>query len=203
MHKHTLLLETIKIEAGHVHNLSYHQQRCDKSRFDLYGIKDSLNLKSIIHPPKTGLHRCRILYHTKMHSIEYIPYQAKEIKTLQIVNTQIKYTYKYANRDVLNSLLNLHPEADDILIVNNGYIQDTSIANIAFYDGDNWLTPTKPLLKGTMRQKLLDEGFLKSKPIKKEDLHLYTQVALMNAMIGFKILKNITIYSEEGTHYDY
>ena len=41
--------------------------------------------------------------------------------------------------------------------------------------------------------KLLDEGFLHTRKIKKEDLKNYTQVALMNAMIGFKILNNFTI----------
>jgi len=44
-----------------------------------------------------------------------------------------------------------------------------------------------------MRQKLLDEGFLHTRDIKKEDLSHYTQVALTNAMLGFKILKNINI----------
>jgi 4-amino-4-deoxychorismate lyase len=41
-----------------------------------------------------------------------------------------------------------------------------------------------------MRAKLLDVGFLHTRKIKKEDLKNYTQVALMNAMIGFKILKS-------------
>ena len=44
-----------------------------------------------------------------------------------------------------------------------------------------------------MRAKLIDEGFLQPKDIKREDLHHYSQVALMNAMIGFKIINNIKI----------
>jgi 4-amino-4-deoxychorismate lyase len=39
-----------------------------------------------------------------------------------------------------------------------------------------------------MRAKLLDEGFLHTRNIKKDDLALYTQVALINAMLGFKII---------------
>ena len=44
-----------------------------------------------------------------------------------------------------------------------------------------------------MRAKLIDEGFLHTKQIKKEDLQSYSHVGLMNAMIGFKILNIDTI----------
>ena len=188
-----LLLETIKIEEGEVFNLSYHQARCDKSRKALFSSTDSLDLSSLIQAPPTGLYRCRILYDEKIHSIEYIPYSPKEIHRLKIVVSDLKYDHKYANRDTLNKLLQAHPEADDILIEKHGYLTDTTIANIAFHDGKQWFTPEKPLLKGTMRAKLLDEGFLHSRKIKKEEITDYTHVALMNAMIGFKILNNFSI----------
>ncbi len=188
-----LLLETIKIEEGEVSNLSYHQVRCDESRKALFFSTDRLDLSTLIQPPKKGLYRCRILYDEKIHSIEYIPYIPKEIQTLVIVSSDIEYNYKYANREALNSLLQAHTDADDILIEKHGYLTDTSIANIAFYDGGQWYTPEEPLLKGTIRAQLLDKGFLHTRKIKKEDIKNYTQVALMNAMIGFKILNNIII----------
>ena len=191
----TLLLETIKIEDGEVFNLSYHQARCDESRKALFNSTDRLDLSSLIQAPSKGLYRCRILYNEKIHSIEYIPYSPKEIHTLKIVSSDLEYDHKYANRDALNKLLQLHTDIDDILIEKHGYLTDTTIANIAFYDGKQWFTPEKPLLKGTIRAKLLDEGFLHTRKIKKEDLKNYTQVALMNAMIGFKILNNFTIQS--------
>jgi len=191
----TLLLETIKIEDGEVSNLSYHQARYDESRKALFNSTDRLDLSSLIQAPSKGLYRCRILYNEKIHSIEYIPYSPKEIHTLKIVSSDLEYDHKYANRDALNKLLQLHTDIDDILIEKHGYLTDTTIANIAFYDGKQWFTPEKPLLKGTIRAKLLDEGFLHTRKIKKEDLKNYTQVALMNAMIGFKILNNFTIQS--------
>ena len=77
---------------------------------------------------------------------------------------------------------------DDIIIEKKGFITDTSIANLAFYDGEQWFTPKNPLLEGTMRAKLLDEGFLQTREIKRSEISHYTKVALMNAMIGFKIL---------------
>ena len=188
-----LLLETIKIEDGEVFDLSYHQARCDESRKALFHSTDRLDLSSLIQAPPKGLYRCRILYDDKIHSIEYIPYMPKEIHRLKIVSSDLKYDHKYANRDALNKLLQTHTDADDILIEKHGYLTDTTIANIAFYDGKQWFTPEKPLLKGTMRAKLLDEGFLHTRKIKKEEMTDYTHVALMNAMIGFKILNNFTI----------
>jgi len=188
-----LLLETIKIEDGEVYDLSYHQARCDESRKALFHSTDRLDLSSLIQAPPKGLYRCRILYDEKIHSIEYIPYSAKEIHRLKIIASDLEYDHKYANRDALNKLLQAQPDADDILIEKEGYLTDTTIANIAFYDGKQWFTPEKPLLKGTMRAKLLDVGFLHTRKIKKEDLKNYTQVALMNAMIGFKILNIDTI----------
>lgn len=190
---HTLLLETIKCEDGIVSNLTYHQQRFNQSRQELYNTTDTIDLAATIQPPKQGLYRCRILYAQTIQSIEYIPYQEKNIQSLKIVSSSLDYHLKYANRESFNTLLSVHSDVDDVIIEKEGYLTDTSIANIAFYDGKQWVTPTRTLLNGTMRQKLLDEGFLQTRNIKKEDLHHYTHVALTNAMLGFKILNNINI----------
>ena len=104
------------------------------------------------------------------------------------------YNYKYAKRTTFDTLLNNHPDADEILIEKEGFLTDTSIANIAFYDGTHWFTPKNPLLEGTTRARLLDEKFLHTREIRRSDIPHYTHVALMNAMIGFKILNNVEIY---------
>jgi len=183
-----LLLETIRIEEGKIHNLNYHQARCTKSRQKLFQSRDILDLSSLIHAPKTGLYRCRIVYAEVLHAIEYIPYTPKKIETLKIVPSDIEYSFKYANRDALNSLLEANSDADEVIIEKNGILTDTTLSNIAFFDGKKWFTPDKPLLEGTMRAKLIDEGFLQTKEIRQKDLSDYSQVALINAMLGFKIL---------------
>ncbi|HEY9129669.1 MAG TPA: aminotransferase class IV family protein [Sulfurovum sp.] len=183
-----LLLETIKIEEGEIHNLSYHQARCTKSRQKLFKCSDILDLSTIIDAPETGLYRCRILYAETLHSIEYIPYAPKKIETLKIVPSNIEYSFKYANRDALNALLETNNDVDEVIIEKNGLLTDTTLSNIAFFDGTKWFTPEKPLLEGTMRAKLIDEGFLQTKEIRQNELTDYSQVALINAMLGFKIL---------------
>jgi len=193
-----LLLESIKIDEGTVYNLSYHQDRCDSSRKSLFKSDTPLQLASIIKPPPQGLYKCRILYADRLHSVEYIPYKEKEIHSLKIISSHIDYDFKYAHREALSTLLSKLPYTDEIIIEKNGYLTDTTISNISFFDGNQWLTPESPLLKGTMRQKLLDDGFLVTKDIKRSDIKDFSQVALINAMIGFKILKNINPKDLEG-----
>lgn len=64
-----------------------------------------------------------------------------------------------------------------------GLLTDTSYSNIALFDGCHWVTPRQPLLRGTMRQSLLDDGVLTEQDIKAEDWNRYRQVSLVNAMM--------------------
>jgi len=189
-----LLFETIKIENGQIENIEWHNQRCNKSRAELFNAKALLNLETFITPPLTGLYRCRITYKHNIHSVEYIPYTPKIFNEFTIVKSQIDYTYKYDDREELNNLQKLYK--DEIIIEKDGFLTDTSIANIAFYNGQEWLTPKTPLLAGTMRAKLLHNRLLISKDIKKEELQNFSHFALMNAMIGFQIQKNVNIHED-------
>ncbi|SFV58794.1 Aminodeoxychorismate lyase [hydrothermal vent metagenome] len=191
MTKNSLLFETIKIENGQIENIEWHNQRCNRSRAELFNAKALLNLETFITPPLRGLYRCRICYKEDIHSIEYIPYTPRVFNKFTIVKSQIDYAYKYNDRKELESLQKL--SKDEIIIEKDGLLTDTSIANIAFYNGKEWLTPNKPLLKGTMRAKLLYNNLLIEKDIRKEELENFSHFALMNAMIGFQVQKNFTI----------
>ena len=92
----------------------------------------------------------------------------------------------------LNKLYEKCQDADDILIVKKGYLTDTSIANIALFDGE-WKTPKYPLLKGTTRQRLLDNGKIHEDDIKVQDIGRFSKVALLNAMIDFDIIADENI----------
>ena len=110
----------------------------------------------------------------------------------------LDYRLKYADRTELDQLFLKRGEADDILIIQNGLVTDTSIANIAFFDGDKWITPKEPLLKGTTRARLLDEKKIFEQDIKIADLGKFTEFALMNAMIGFDRIKDGIIHPLKG-----
>jgi 4-amino-4-deoxychorismate lyase len=192
------LIETIKIEDGEIYNLEYHNRRCNKSRFELFNKKRPIDLKDYIKNfPKNGLFRCRILYNRDILSVEYIPYTIRESKTFKVVKSNIDYSYKYSNRDELDILKMSNNSYDDIIIERGGLLTDTTIANIAFFDGKEWITPKKPLLEGSLRAKLLDNKILVKKDIKIDSLKHFSHYALMNAMIGFRIQKDVTIYINE------
>jgi len=181
-------LETLKSVNGKVINLSYHQQRLE-GVVSTFKNTRVYNLENILNPPKDGIYRCRVLYDEKSIEVEYITYIKRQVKSLKLVySDDIEYSRKYANRDDIDELFLLRAECDDILIVKSGLITDTSIANIAFYDGSKWLTPKRPLLKGTIREKYIQERKIFEKDIFVEDLNNFSKVALMNAMIDFDII---------------
>ena len=180
-----LFLETIKVQNFQPYNLFYHEKRMNNS---VIGVSDTFELKSIIKPPTKDLYRCRIVYSKNSLEISYHSYKKRDIKKLKLVESDIVYDKKYANRDELDNLYQQKDFYDDILIVKNGYITDTSIANIAFFDGKKWLTPIYPLLYGTTRERLLSTKFLEESHISVDDISKFTKVALMNAMIDFDII---------------
>ncbi len=186
------LFETIKVEDGQLFNIKWHNRRFNKSRLELFNIEEEIDLKEhITHIPQNGLYRCRVLYSKEIESILFYPYTPKIFTSFKILKSSLSYNYKFDDRSEINALK--EENFDEIIIEKEGLLTDTSIANIAFFDGKRWITPKKPLLNGTTRERLLNEGFLTLKNIKKEHIKNYSHFALMNAMIGFQIQKSVTI----------
>lgn len=181
-------IETICIEDGQILNLPRHQQRVDSTRRHYFGQMPRLNLGEHIRNTGcgNGRIRCRVTYGADIQNIEYFPYHIRSVKTLKPVECDsMEYSYKYADRSALDSLFTRRGEADDILIVRNGLLTDTSIANIALWDGRQWHTPARPLLKGTRRAELLDNGILTEHDIPVEKIWTYRKIRLFNAMLHF------------------
>lgn len=177
-----MYLETIRALDGEIFHLEYHQWRLAKTLA-------KHNLQALLNPPKKGLYRCRVLYDLQNIQIEYIPYTKRSIKTLKLIyNDDIEYEKKYSNRSSLDELFALRAECDEILIVKSGLIRDTSIANVAFFDGSEWITPRRPLLEGTTRERLLREKKIVARDVFVDDLAAFRGLALMNAMVDFDII---------------
>lgn len=98
----------------------------------------------------------------------------------------LDYTFKFADRTRIDELFAAKGPADDILILKNGYITDSSYANVILWDGYSWWTPDRPLLAGTQREKLLREGRIKERPILASDLKDYKKLKLINAMLSLE-----------------
>ncbi len=191
----SLLVETIACIDGKLQNLPWHNARLNESRNDLFKSKDRWMLEDLRVPKfvKTGNWKCRVIYGTKFSGISYEPYVPKLVKSLQVVEGNFNYCYKYHDRSELDELYKQKGEADDIIIIKNGLVTDTSIANILLYDGDGWVTPDTPLLAGTMRSQLINKKLVKPKTIKATDLTNYKKIMLVNALNPFADTRAIDI----------
>lgn len=197
--KPILLFETIKAINGEIVNFKFHLQRMKNS------VKNELkfNPHEILNPPKNGLFRIKLIYDEDGNFIEinYFSYKMREFSSFKLIDTNLNYDRKYLDRSRIDKLFesrNLGVEkygeksknADDIIMVRNGLITDTSIANLAIFTGDFWLTPKTPLLKGTTRARLLESDFLKEGDFDKHALLKAKKFAIMNAMIDFLEIEN-------------
>ncbi|MEO0572910.1 MAG: hypothetical protein AAF039_14475, partial [Bacteroidota bacterium] len=96
-----------------------------------------------------GKVKLRISYNDqeKRHSLQ--PYTEKKVKSLRVVtDNTIDYDLKFENRSTLDTLFELKMDCDDILIVRKGWLTDSYYANIIFWDGTGWYTPSTYLLNG-------------------------------------------------------
>lgn len=182
------LFETIRIESGQIMHLEYHQERVDRS---VPGI--SLNLKKVTGEyfrtqplPPAGVHKLRITYSLTGHveKISVSGYARKIIKTLRLIHCDtLSYPLKSEDRSGIEALYAQRGECDDILIIQNGLVTDTSFANIIFLKDGEWITPGTPLLPGTCRARLLSLGKIREQKITPQDLKNCSRFQLINAMI--------------------
>ncbi|WP_072680449.1 aminotransferase class IV family protein [Arcobacter sp. LA11] len=182
--------ETIKCEDFEVLNLDYHNKRVANT------IGLNINLQEYIYPPSNELLRCKVIYDEEgITDVEYFKYKKREIKSFKIiVEDKINYSKKYVNRTALDNLFNQRENADEIIIIKNDFVTDTSIANIAIHDGSSWITPKTPLLYGTTRARLIEEKRIFEKEITIDMLKNAKKFALMNAMIDFDILEDYSFF---------
>ena len=196
------LLETIRYENGRFHNLEIHRQRMNYARKSLFGLENEIDLGKVLQrvtkgrltDANIGLFKCRVVYDSQIRDIRFLPYVLPQIRSLQMVESNdIDYTFKYEDRNVLNRLFARRGSADDILIVKNGLVTDTSFCNVLFFNGRQWLTPEQPLLRGTRRTALLEKEQIETAVIGAADLHYFTKVRLINALIRFEDRQDISI----------
>jgi 4-amino-4-deoxychorismate lyase len=191
------LVESIKLKDGEILHLSYHQDRMNRSVEELFAGTVPIDLaKAIVIPEnfRSGLFKVRVLYRQTIEKVEIEPYNFRTIESLKVVQHEsIDYHLKYTDREILQHLYALRGNCDDIIIIKNGLVTDSFAANLLFFDGQIWLTPTTPLLKGTQRQFLLDQGIIAEKEIREGDIRSYQKVGLINAMVDFDEMPVINI----------
>lgn len=177
--------------------MKWHSARLNNSRKLLFDYQDYISLEEIIPPDFTrrGVWKCHVQYGRQLGAVSFEPYRAKIIETLRLVESTLDYTFKFHNRLEIDELYQQRNKSDDIIIIKDGRVTDTSIANILLYDGGQWITSNTPLLEGTMRAKLINIGKIKIKPVFEKDLFDYKKLMLINVLNPFDESRVIDISS--------
>lgn len=185
----SLLIESIKIFNGRIYNLRRHENRIQRSRVALIS-KDitPIPLRKYIEIPidlRQGLVKCRIVYKEDIQEVSYTPYLPNIIESLKLVESNlIDYQYKYLDRTHIKELYAQRGNCDDIIMVKDRMLTDSSYGNIALLKDGVWYTPSTCLLNGTRRQQLIDQGKILEADIPVVDIDQYEKICLFNAMIG-------------------
>lgn len=196
------LVETLKCRDGLLVNLPYHLERLNRTRRELFGPCRDIRIDDTGLVPESagkGVFKCRILYTKEIEAVEFHPYRYRNINSLRIIESDtIHYPYKFTDRNALLELFTRRGSCDDILIVKNGLVTDSYMANVLFYDGFRWWTPDSPLLPGTQRARLIDEGKLAVAKITRTDIAGFRKAGLINAMHDLDEMPAIAIRNIVG-----
>lgn len=181
-------IESIKVEDQEIFLLDLHQKRVNQT-FSHFGKDDSIDLAKIyknLQHDEDGLFKLRIAYDLdKRVRTQMIPYAIPEIHDFQLVeNNSFDYSFKFEDRKELDKM-KMKSKAEEIIIVKNNHITDTSFSNLLFLKGKDWFTPNSFLLNGVQRQHLLKQKKIKEAEITLQNIKQFTHFQIINALNDF------------------
>ncbi len=200
--------ETISVRNSRIQNLGLHRDRIQKG-VDYYKIEPSLpeehEIYTLIKLNLAVNARIRISVNIENNSaittMEIFPYAItneplklllddKEFEYLEIVNHGVKPTNYKKYMEKTDYALNL--DCWDMLLFDDlGNLLETGRSNIYFYL-DKWYTPSQNCVQGIMRQKLLNKKLVFKRNLQIKDLSRVKGFAVSNALIGVKLVNQIT-----------
>lgn len=181
-------IESIKIEDQEIFLLELHQKRVNQT-FAHFGKEGSIDLEKIfknLNHDEDGLYKLKITYDLdKRFRTMMIPYAIPEIHDFQLVeNNSYDYSFKFDDRKELEKM-KMMAKAEEIIIVKNNHITDTSFSNLLFLKGKEWFTPSTYLLNGVQRQNLLKKKKIKEMEITLQNIKEFSHFQLINALNDF------------------
>lgn len=182
-------IESICLIDGVFRNLDFHRLRMEATKAAFPDIIGKINLYDFLYHleiPQNGKFKLRIIYSKEIERFEIIPYEIKQLNSFKLIeNNTIEYPFKFEDRRVFDELKNGVDE-DEIILVKNGEITDTSYSNLVFKAGTDWITPRSFLLNGTMRQSLLELQRIREETIRIADLKYFSAFKLINALMDLQ-----------------
>ncbi|MBO6201869.1 MAG: aminotransferase class IV [Chryseobacterium sp.] len=181
-------IESIKVEDQKVFLTELHQKRMNDTFFH-FGKECKIDIQSLflnLEHDEDGLYKFRIEYDLDNNSkTQIVPYAISEHDDFELViDNEIDYTFKSADRTQFQKMKN-DSSADEIIIVKENQITDTSYSNLLFLKDKTWFTPKTYLLNGVMRQSLLTSKRIKETEINLDNIKEYSHFQLINALNDF------------------
>lgn len=185
-------IETMCVEQGRIVNLDYHLERIKNTRKHFWNTEKTVPTDQLSALAATQNCRAKLRFtydKENIYDLSCTPYKTRKIERLKLLErNDIEYRYKSVDRSEINLLKAQTEPTDEIIIVKQNRLTDTSYTNIALFDGSQWITPSTPLLKGTRRAQLLDAGRLIECEVLATDLKLFQSISLINAMMDLEEL---------------
>ena len=181
-------IESIRVEDRKLHLPDLHQQRVIRT-FEHFAKENSIDISKIyqdLQHDGEGLFKLRIVYDfEKVLQTQLIPYAISELHSVRLVeNNLYDYAFKFSDRTILENMRR-EAKSDEIIIVKNNRITDTSFSNLLFKKGKTWYTPSTFLLNGVQRQHLLKTKKIKETEITVQNLREFSHFQIINAMNDF------------------
>lgn len=191
-------IESIKVEDQKIFLAELHQKRMMET-FAHFGSACELDIQSIfvnLKHNENGLFKFRIEYDLDNHfTTKLIPYAISQHDDFELMMAdEIDYSFKYADRRPIEKLKK-ESDAEEIIIVKENHITDTSYSNLLFLKDKKWFTPSTYLLNGVMRQHLLTKKKIKEAEITLDNIKEFSHFQLINALNDFD---ETSIYSIES-----
>ncbi len=180
-------IESIRVENGEVMALPFHQKRVNATFQHFFPKSKTISLQKIIEQeqiPQDSLYKLRIVYSSKLKSIEFQNYTIPLFRKIQLIEipSDFDYNFKSTKRELFDQVSKQIEHDTLVILIKNGLITDSTFSNLVFEKSGELYTPSKPLLAGTMLQQLLKEKRIKSIPIQLADFESFEVIYPINAM---------------------
>ncbi|MBM3695007.1 MAG: aminodeoxychorismate synthase component I [Actinobacteria bacterium] len=190
------LLETLRWEGAGYWELDRHLARLEASaayfrfRFDREQVLTELEATAAVSGDDLARVRLTLAEDGTPHAtatpLEPLPEPVRlVIDDLPVDPSDPMLYHKTTRRELYEDRLTRHPEADDVVLVNEaGEVTETTIANVLARLDGTWCTP--PLesgcLPGVYRERLLEEGMVVERRLTPADLRAADDLAVVNSV---------------------
>ena len=181
-------IESIKVEDQKIFLTELHQKRMNAT-FSNFGKLCQIDIHSLflnLEHDEDGLYKFRIEYDLEnSFKTQIMPYAISEHDDFELViDNEIDYAFKSADRAEFQKIKK-NSDADEIIIVKQNQMTDSSYSNLLFLKDKTWFTPKTYLLNGVMRQSLLASKKIKETDITMDNIKEFTHFQLINALNDF------------------